>query len=81
MLWVSVLHHVCGSHEWVGGRGAHAEDLDDKSPGDKTYLDPDSPAAEALREIVFDTRWLRSLDHYIRNRHTGDLEVIGSRFL
>ena len=73
---MSVIHHVCGNHEWAGGRCEHSEELDDKEPeGGKKYLDPESPAVEALRAIVFDTRWLKSLDYYIRSRHTGQLEV------
>ena len=67
-----MVHHVCGSHEWAGGRCEHAEE---DAKGEKKYLDPESPAAEALRAIVFDTRWLKSLDYYIHNRHTGQLEV------
>ena len=60
----------------VDARCAHSADLDDKSPEDgRTYLDPDSPAAEALRVVVFDSRWLKSLDYYVRNCHTGQLEV------
>lgn len=75
-LWVSVVHHVCGNHEWAGGRCAHEEYLDDQdAEGGKQYLDPDSPAAEALRAVVFDTRLLKSLDYYIRSQHTGSLEV------
>ena len=27
-LWVSVVHHVCGSHEWAGGRCDHSPELD-----------------------------------------------------
>lgn len=71
-----MVHHVCGSHEWAGGRCEHSSVLDDKEPdGNKKYLNPESEAAEALRKIVFDTRWLKSLDYYICNRHTGQLEV------
>lgn len=70
------MHHVCGSHEWESGRCAHDERLDDQdAEGGKQYLDPDSPAAEALRAVVFDTQLLKSLDYYVRSRHTGSLEV------
>ena len=45
-------------------------------PGEgKTWIDPSSPTAESLRDLVFDRRWLNSLTYYVRNRHTGNLEV------
>ena len=46
-------------------------------PGEgREWLIPESPAAEALRDIIFDKRWQNSLPFYVRNRHTGGLEVI-----
>ena len=47
-LWVSVVHHVCGNHEWAGGRCQHDAKLDAQNPEGKKYLNPESPAAEAL---------------------------------
>lgn len=41
----------------------------------KVWLSNKSPAAECLREIIFDARWLNSLPYYVKNRHTGGLEV------
>ena len=32
-------------------------------------------SCSSLREIVFDKKWLNSLKYYVRNRHTGLLEV------
>ena len=76
-MWVSCVHHVCGSHTWAGGRCAHSEEDNDVPLKDgREYINPDSPAAAALREVVFDRRWMKSLDFYVRNRHTGLLEVI-----
>ena len=41
----------------------------------KQWIDPTSPPAGQLRDIIFDNRWLNSLQNYTRNRHTGKLEV------
>lgn len=47
-----------------------------EQPGDsKIWLEKESPAAECLRGIIFDNRWLNSLPFYVKNRHTGGLEV------
>ena len=45
-------------------------------PGEgREWLSAESPAAEVLREIIFDGRWLKSLQYYVRNRHTGGLVI------
>ena len=71
---MSVIHHVCNSHEWACGRCLH-EPME--LPGEwREWLSAESPAAEVLREVIVDGRWLNSLQYYVRNRHTGGLEVI-----
>ena len=70
---MSLIHHVCNNHEWASGKCQH-EPL--QCPGEeREWLDPESPAAEVLRDITFDRRWLNSLEYYVRDRHTGSLEV------
>ena len=44
----------------------------------KQWIDP---AAETLRDVVFDKQWLKSLSYYVRNRHTGNLEVYTSIYM
>ena len=45
-------------------------------PGEgREWLAAESPAAESLRDIIFCNRWLNSLQYYVRNHHTGGLEV------
>ena len=41
-LWVSIIHHVCNSHEWAGGKCLHQEMLV-PSEG-KQWLEPESEA-------------------------------------
>ena len=45
-------------------------------PGEgREWLDSESTAANALRDLIFDGRWMKSLAYYVNNRHTGGLEV------
>ena len=40
-------------------------------PGEgREWLSAESPAAEALQDVIFEEKW-----HYVHNRHTGGLEV------
>ena len=54
--------------------GMHHEPIEFSGEG-MEWLDSESPAASALRDVIFDGRWLNSLSYYVRNRHTGGLEV------
>ena len=70
---MSMMHHVCNSHEWACGKCQHDHI---ELPGEgREWLAAESPAAESLRDIIFCNRWLNSLQYYVRNRHTGGLEV------
>ena len=60
-MWLGILHHVCGEHEWDGGMCSH---------GPLTLYHPmTSKAAKELWKIVLDRRWLKSLEHYVRFRY------------
>ncbi|KAK3747403.1 hypothetical protein QZH41_012086 [Actinostola sp. cb2023] len=49
--WISIIHHICGEHEWESGQCPHEPiEGEDNNP----YLTKDSKAAEAIRKIVFD---------------------------
>lgn len=78
-MWIGVIHHVCGEHEWENGECSHGQ-LTDVEEG-KEILAKDSKAAEELRKIVFDAEWLKSLQHYVRFRHTSKLENFNSMCL
>ncbi len=67
LLWTRLLHHVANNHEYC--EHEEIEDRDD-------WLDPASNPMQALREVVTDPKLLKSFHYYVRNRHTGMLEVI-----
>ena len=64
---------MCNSHEWACGKCLH-EPIEFSDEG-REWLNSESPAASALRDLIFDGRWLKSLSYYVSNRHTGGLEV------
>ncbi|KAK3722864.1 hypothetical protein QZH41_020451 [Actinostola sp. cb2023] len=76
--WISIIHHICGEHEWESGQCPHEPiEGEDNNP----YLTKDSKAAEAIRKIVFDVKWLKSLEKYRFFRHTSKLESFNSMML
>ena len=63
---MGVLHHVCGEHSWSSGRCRHEDQ--DNIEGLNKYLKKDSKAMAALRKIVLDPKWLKTLNFYVRFR-------------
>ena len=66
-MWLGILHHVCGDHEWDDGMCSHGP-LTEIGGGNE-YLPMTSKAAKELRKIVLDREWLKSLEHYVRFRY------------
>ena len=64
VLWLNMLKHICGDHE----------DMAELSEG-KEWLAPNTPSMDVIRKHCMDKQWLVSFRYYIRNRHTGLLEV------
>ena len=60
---MGVVHHICGEHEWLQGECSHGPLTCQEE--DKTCLQKDSKAHQAVRDIVFDKEWLRSLVFYV----------------
>ena len=65
--WFGVLHHIAGEHEWLDGKCEHGPLVANEEG--KTYLDKNSKAFEAIRKVVFDQRFLKSLHHYVTFRY------------
>ena len=65
-MWLGIMYHVCGEHEWEDRECSHGQLTD--AEGVKTILAKNSKAAEELRKIVFDRDWLKSLQHYVKFR-------------
>ena len=64
--WLGVVHHVTGEHEWGVGQCSHGP-LTTSEDG-KTFLAKGSKSAEAVKKIVFDETWVKSLVHYVSFR-------------
>jgi hypothetical protein len=61
-----MLHHIVGEHEGVDGECEHGPLVANEEG--KTYLNKNSKALEAIRKVVLDQRFLKSLHHYV---HSG----------
>ena len=66
--WFGVLHHMAGEYEWIDGECQHGPLV--ASETDKTYLDKNSKAMEAVRKVILDQRFVKSLYHYVTFRYT-----------
>ena len=66
-MWLGVVHHVCGEHEWADGECSHGP-LTSTEEG-KTYLPKASKSSEAIPKIVFEPKWLKSLVFYVNFRY------------
>ncbi|KAL9960634.1 hypothetical protein ACROYT_G034118 [Oculina patagonica] len=78
-MWLGVLHHICGEHEWWEGKCSHGPLV--STEDGKTFLQMDSKAHKAVRDIVADRHWLKSLAFYVKFRHTSKLECFNSMML
>ena len=65
--WFGVLHHIAGEHEWIDGECEHGPLVANEEG--KTYLNKNSKAFEAVRNIVLDQRFLKSLHYYVTFRY------------
>lgn len=70
--WTSVLHHVQNEHEWLSGRCDHKQLTGPPTDGDGNelqYFARGEPALQALRKLVLDKKWLKSLSYYTKFRY------------
>lgn len=61
-MWLGLLHHVTGEHQWALD-ACHHGPLDDSR--DKNWLEADSMVHQRLREIILDKRWLKNIEKYL----------------
>ncbi|CAB4019259.1 Hypothetical predicted protein [Paramuricea clavata] len=66
--WVHVLKHVANIHSWYNGQCSHGP-LDDVS--EREWINKDSAPMQALRNIVLNKKFLKSLPFYTRFRYEG----------
>ena len=79
--WISIVHHTANIHHW------NTADLYHECPHPpiprnvartKRWLQPGSPAHEALKEVVFNKTLLKDVQQLTFSCHTGQLEVYHS---
>jgi hypothetical protein len=63
--WIGLLHHICNSHEWLGGKcehadGEHEETLPWFDRRDKDFVE--------LQKIILNPELLDSFKYYTRFR-------------
>jgi hypothetical protein len=63
--WINVLKHVTNVHTWYNGQCSHGP-LDDV--GERQWINKDLAAMQALRDIVLDKKFLKTLPFYTRFR-------------
>ena len=71
-MWISILHHVVNEHEWLlaeSGEGKCAHEPLSEEDRNKPWLKKNTPAHDALREIVMDKNLLRTLSYYVNFRY------------
>lgn len=58
---------MVGEHEWADGECMHGPLA--ATEADKTCLEKDCKAMEALRKVVMDPRFVKTLHHYVTFRY------------
>lgn len=79
-MWISIIHHVVNVHHFSGEYFQHCAHpcLSDNEQRRKKWLEPLSPAHNALKEIVMKKTLLTDIRHLSEFCHTGQLEVYHS---
>ena len=82
-MWLSLLHHICGTHEWSSGTKFHrcTHDIRPQQEENVAYLDRDSDTFAVLKSIVMNKTLIKALHNLTQFCHTGELEVYHSMYL
>ncbi|KAK7883964.1 hypothetical protein WMY93_027087 [Mugilogobius chulae] len=78
-MWIGLLHHVTGEHEWSLGACQH--DPLQESERSKDWIVKGSPPHKALTEIILKDRWLKEVPKYLKFRSTAHLEGFHNHLL
>ncbi|XP_067021804.1 uncharacterized protein [Acropora muricata] len=73
--WIGLLHHVCDSNEWLGGRCDHDDQIHDPN---LTWFDRRDKDFAELQKVILNPELLDSFRFYVRFRHTGRIECANS---
>ncbi|XP_055003986.1 uncharacterized protein LOC129407298 [Boleophthalmus pectinirostris] len=77
-LWTGLLHHVTGVHQWYFG-SCHYDPLE--SEMNKPLIPKGSVAHQRLRDLVLDSRWLKTVTKFLSFRSTAELESFHNHIL
>ena len=79
--WLSIVHHIANIHSWNSADLYHQcahPPIPRNVARTKRWLQPGSPAHEALREVVFNKNLVKDIQQLTLCCHTGSLEVYHS---
>ncbi|KAI3366158.1 hypothetical protein L3Q82_009982, partial [Scortum barcoo] len=65
-MWIGLLHHVTGEHEWSLDACQHGPLEEDREKG---CIENGSVAHEVLSEIILSDRWLKEVHKYLQFRY------------
>lgn len=74
--WLSLLKHICNTHEFDGNhyiKCSHGP-LTSEDDEPKIWLQPENAPFQLIEKIVNDPTLLSDLKHLVHNCHTGNLE-------
>ena len=72
--WLSLLHHVTNEHEWLSGQCDHEQLSGPPTDGKGNtieYFNRDEPAFQALKRLMTDKRWMKSMKYYVNFRQAN----------
>ena len=66
--WRSVFHHVTGQHEWNLGEGGKnvCDHTELTEGGDKPLIKKGSAVHKALRSVILNLRFLKTIPYFLR---------------
>ncbi|KAK7880323.1 hypothetical protein WMY93_033039 [Mugilogobius chulae] len=78
-MWIGLLHHVSGEHEWALDACQH--DPLEENERTKEWIPKGSPPHKALADIILKERWLKDVPKYLKFRSTAHLEGFHNHLL
>ncbi|XP_070404787.1 uncharacterized protein [Nothobranchius furzeri] len=77
-MWIGLLHHVTGEHEWSLDACQHDPLLSDR---EKDWIQKGSTPHKALSDIILSERWLKEVPKHLKFRSTANLEAFHNHLL
>ena len=64
--WLGLLHHVCNTHEWLGGKCNHEDQIHDPN---LPWFDRRDADFTELQKVILNPELLDSFKYYVRFRY------------